>query len=101
MKRSDLPRGADDSGAEPEVLVNPVVRWAIAAGDTAPLRYVDGVSGEPVALPYVGDVITHPRFVDPETNQPVPVRVLQIQRSWDPSVPRHTLAVVVTRDQPH
>ena len=64
------------------------------------MRYVAGLEvGQPVLVPYVGDVITHPRFVDPTTNLPVPVRVLHIHRGW--AGQEQILAVVVTRASPH
>lgn len=98
MKRKDLPRGADDAAADPpQLLIDPVLRWAVAAGDASAIKYVDGVSPGAQPLPYVGDVITHPRFVDPATGQPVAVRVVHIQQGWDETARRHVLAVVVTR----
>ena len=101
MKRKDLPHGVDDSAADPpQLLIDPVLRWAVAAGDASAIKYVDGVSNGPQPLPYVGDVITHPRFVDPATDRPVAVRVVHIERGWDTSARRHVLAVVVTRDCP-
>lgn len=98
VKRSELPRGADDSAADPpEALIDPVLRWAVAR-DSAPIKFVESANEGPVVLPYVGDVITHPRFVDPATDLPLPVRVLVIHRSWNGQ--RHSVAVVVTRDSP-
>jgi hypothetical protein len=98
-KRSALPRGSDDSAAEPEVLINPMNQWARAVGDVSPVLFVEGVPPEP--LPYVGDVITSPRFLDPQTRQPAPMVVLQIERKWDPARRGHNLVVVVARRTPH
>lgn len=81
---------------KPELLIDPVVGWAVHPADIGRLAYVDGlVDNQP--LPHENDVITRPFLVDPTTRQPVQVRVSRIQTLWDGR--RHTLAVVVTRDQ--
>jgi hypothetical protein len=82
---------------EPTVLINPLVRWAVHPADQGRIAYIDGL--EPGTLPYEDQVITRPFLVDPVSRQPVPVRVVQILRRWEPDRRGHTLAVVVAREQ--
>lgn len=81
----------------PVVLINPVMRWAVVAGDAGSLAQIDGLP--PVTLPHVDEVLTVPCLVDPTTRLAVPVQVLAIRTLWDGQ--RHTLAVVVARHRPH
>lgn len=81
----------------PELLINPVVRWAVHPSDAGSIAYIDGQFDGKDTLPHENERITRPFLVDPSTRQPIPVRVAAIHRMWDGQ--RHTLAVVVTRDQ--
>lgn len=83
---------------EPNLLINPMVRWAVHPADTGRIAYIDGVAG-PQMLPDENEVITRPFLVDPQTRQPVPVRVMQVLKQWDNGRGGHTLAVVVAREQ--
>lgn len=76
-------------------LINPHVRWAMLPSERSSLEYIEGVWDPSDTLPYEGDVITRPFLVDPQTRQPVPVRVVQIQEILETQ--GHILAVVVTR----
>lgn len=77
-----------------------VVRWAVHPADQGQIDYVDGVFDPTDTLPHEGDVITRPFLRDPHSQQPVPVRVVQIVEMLQHTPP--TLAVVVTRaDRSH
>lgn len=80
-----------------KILINPVVKWAVHPSDQGSIDYIEGLpyNATDRALPYEGDVITRPFLVDPNTRQPVPVRVVEIQTALERR--GHTLAVVVTR----
>lgn len=78
-----------------DMLINPVVRWAVHPADQSRIAYIDGMP--PDKLPDVNSVITRPFLVHPTTRQPVPVRVMEIQTHWDGQ--RHILVPVVTLDQ--
>lgn len=82
----------------PELLINPVVRWATHPADQGRVLYIDGIAG-PQTLPSEGEVITRPFLVDPVTRIPVPVRVTEIRKLWDEERPGHTMVVITTRDQ--
>ncbi len=77
------------------MLKNPVVRWAVHPADQGRIKYIEGV-WDGHTLPQVDEVITRPFLVDPETDQPVPVRVAQILEM--PGERFDTLAVVVARE---
>lgn len=81
----------------PNMLINPVVRWAVHPGHVGTIEQIDGMP--PIPLPEEGAVLTVPFLVDPVSKQPVAIRVVQIQNRWDGQ--RHTLVVVVARHQPH
>lgn len=81
----------------PQLLINPVVRWATEPQDAARVQYLDG--HPPVTLPYENQVVTTSFLVDPVTQRPVPVRVVRIETHWSGS--HHTLVVVVTPHPPH
>jgi hypothetical protein len=81
---------------KPEILINPLVRWAVLAADQGRITYVPG-SADTGTLPYENECITRPFLVDPLTGQPVRVRVVAIQREWHQG--RHILSVVVAREQ--
>lgn len=82
------------------ILINPVMRWAVHPSDTGRIAYIDGVFNPKDPLPCEGEVITRPFLVDPESRQPIPVRVVAIHQMLETTP--HTLAVVVTRaDQNH
>jgi hypothetical protein len=83
---------------EPNLLINPVVRWAVHPADTGRIAYIDGIGG-PQKVPGENEVITRPFLVDPQSRQPVPVRVVQVLQQWDSARSGHTLAVVVAREQ--
>lgn len=83
---------------EPEILLNPVVKWAVHPADQGRIAYIDGPKPAE-KLPEEGAVITRPFLVDPNTRHPVPVRVVQVLKLWEADRQGHTLAVVVTRDQ--
>jgi hypothetical protein len=83
---------------EPEILINPMVAWAVHPAHLGTIEYVPG-DMSPQKLPSENEVITRPFLVDPRSRQPVPVRVVQIQRRWDHLGLRHILAVVVAREQ--
>lgn len=79
---------------KPDLLINPVVRWAVHPADQGTITYIDGMA-DSMPLPKENDLITRPFLVDPQTGRPVPVRVAQILKLWNGQ--QHTLAVVVAR----
>ena len=82
------------------LLIKPVCRWAVHPSDAGRISYIDGLSNLSHTLPYEGDIITRPFLVDPQTKQPIPVRVVEIQEHLE--MTPHTLVLVVTRaDQDH
>jgi hypothetical protein len=83
---------------EPDLLINPTVRWAVHPADTGRIAYIDGLGG-PQTIPDENELITRSFLVDPQTRQPIPVRVVQVLRQWDSARNGHTLAVVVAREQ--
>ena len=83
---------------KPNILINPRLMWACAAGEQTRLKLIEGTGIHP-KLPKVNDIVTLPFIVDPETNEPTAVRVLDIQERMDSA--GHLLVAVVTRaDQP-
>jgi hypothetical protein len=76
------------------ILMNPVVKWAVHPSDTGKIHYIEGLWNPSHTLPHEGDIITRPFLVDPQTRQPIPVRVVEIQDH--PEMKPHTLVVVVT-----
>jgi hypothetical protein len=72
-----------------------VVRYAVDPGCAGSIEYVDGMQHTWPKLPEVNAVLTVPFLVDPQTRQPVPVRVLRIEEMLHLRPP--ILAVVVGR----
>lgn len=63
-----------------QLVINPLLRWAVHPGHVNTLAYVDGMPPPAFKqLPAVGDVLTLPFIVDPVTRQPCPVRVVEMQ----------------------
>ncbi len=81
----------------PKILIDPVVRWAVHPADQGFIQYLEGDFPGKGTPPKENERITRAFLVDPQTLQPVPVRVTEIRPMWDGK--RHTLAVLVTRDQ--
>lgn len=78
---------------KPTILINPRgVKYAAAFADMHRIEYVEG-KWDGHTLPRENEVITRPFLVDPETKEPIPVRVVEIQNR-----PENILVVVVTRD---
>ena len=94
MEQNKHRRGVKVNKPTP-VPANTVIRYAVAAGDTGQIAYVDGMQPYWPPLPFEGDTLTVPFLVDPVTRQPVQVRVLQIQEHLQMKPP--TLVVVVGR----
>lgn len=84
--------------SDPNILINPMVRWAIHPGHEGTIEYVAGIGG-PQTLPNENEVITRPFLVDPHSRLPIPVRVSQVLKMWDSGSRQHILAVVVAREQ--
>jgi len=84
----------------PAVPQLPNLMFASAPEEQTRLLFLEGGKKAPMALPEVGAVITLPFMVDPQSRQPVPIRVVRL-------VPRHeaghdVVVVVVSRhDQQH
>ena len=84
----------------PNILINPRVMWGCLPQDQTRLHFVEGAGKKVPTLPHEGEVITLPFIQDPQTRQPVPVRVVEIQTRTDQI--GHILVVVVARaDQDH
>lgn len=77
------------------VLINPVVKWAVHPADQGRIAYIEGMLDAWPKLPYEGDILTLPFLVDPQTRQPVPVRVAQLVHMTNETP--HVVAIVVTR----
>lgn len=77
----------------PEVLINPEIRWACVASDIAKLKFIDGMGAAWPALPEINAVLTLPFIVNPETQQPEPVVVVEIHKQW--GTKGHVMVVVV------
>lgn len=85
---------------KPEILINPEMRWACIASDAAKLKFIDGMRNSWPALPEVNEVLQVPFIVNPESQQPVPVRVEAIHKLWGTT--GHVMVVVVAAaDQTH
>lgn len=54
---------------EPNLLINPTVKWAVHPGDQGRITYIDGPKPAE-KVPDEGAVITRPFLVDPHTRQP-------------------------------
>lgn len=76
---------------------NTVMRWGVTSGDTGSIEMLEGLNAPWPKLPYVGDLLTVPFLVDRETQQPVPVRVLELRELLKMDPP--TIVVLVGR--PH
>ncbi len=83
---------------EPNLLINPALKWAVHPADQGRLKFIEGLGG-PQKVPEENELITRPFLVDPMTLQPVPVRVAHVLTLWDSTRNAHTVAVVVARDQ--
>lgn len=81
---------------KPMVLINPVARWAVNPADAGRIKQLEG-AGWPkgLALPQEDDMLTLDFLVDPQTLQPVAVRVAEVWVKW--SGDHHDIAIVVTR----
>ncbi|WP_395008573.1 hypothetical protein [Undibacterium sp.] len=55
-----------------------LARWAISKPFVGKILYVEGKADPADTLPFENDVITRPFLLDPETRQPVPVRVVAV-----------------------
>lgn len=71
------------------------LRWAVHPSDIGKILYIDGLHGEVEKPPYVGDVITRPFLVAPDSKQSVPVRVVDVVNLFDR--PEPCIVVVVAR----
>lgn len=85
---------------KPELLINPRMMWACPATEQTRLHFVEGQGKDWPTLPHEGDVLTLPFIQDPVTKNPVPIRVIQIQKRSDQI--GHVMVVAVVRaDQGH
>lgn len=84
---------------KPNLLLNPAIRWAVHPADQDRIAYVEGTGAIERGVPKENELLTRPFLVDPQTRQPVPVRVVQVVEMWDTARSAHTLAVVVARAQ--
>jgi|GEM_PF-3541630 len=81
---------------KPIILFNPVVRWAISPAEQGSIRYIEGIAGAENEIPHEGDIIARPFLVDPETRQPIPVRVIELRYiRHDPL--QTVVAIAITR----
>lgn len=78
----------------PKLWINPRTMWACSPGEQTRMKYIEGM-GIPAKLPEMDDIVTVPFIVDPETLEPIPVRVIEIQERMGPT--GHILVVVVSR----
>lgn len=82
------------NGPATQLPSNTVMRYAVAAGDTGRIEYLDALAvGNMPALPYIGDTLTVPFMVHPGTRNPIPVRVVDIVEMLSMTPP--TIAIVV------
>jgi len=81
------------------ILINPLIAWAIHPADQGNIEHIDGLQNASHTLPYEDQIITRPFLVDPKTQQPIPVRVVEIREILETR--GHTLVVVVTRADRH
>ncbi|AKH38782.1 MULTISPECIES: hypothetical protein [Nitrosomonas] len=72
----------------------PAVKWAVYPGDEGKVSYIEELWDSPCTLPSEGSLIIRPFLIDPETRQPVPVRVAEIRDHSE--MQPHTLVFVVT-----
>lgn len=79
------------------ILINPIVKWAVATPDQGKILFIEGVQNSSHTLPYLDQVITRPFLIDPNTKQPIQVRVVEIQEHYlYHGHNGHTLVVVVS-----
>ena len=84
----------------PEVLINPKMQWACVASDVAKLKFIEGMGHDWPTLPYENQVLLLPFIVSPDSLQPVPVVVVEMQKRWGTT--GHVMVVVVAvADQQH
>ena len=79
----------------PELLINPRMAWACPPSEQGRLKFIEGHGADLPTLPHEGDVLRLPFMCDPSTGEPVPVRVVQIQKrqqTWG-----HLMVIVVMR----
>ena len=58
------------------ILINPIVRWAVDPADAGRIEQLPGASWpKGMAIPEEDDLLTLDFLVDPQTRQPVQVRV--------------------------
>lgn len=74
------------------ILRNPRMKWAIEPGHQGSLLHIDGIAGTQTRVPEIGEVLTLPFLVDPDTRLPMPVRVTRIEYQ---ELPTHTLVIPV------
>lgn len=77
----------------PEILINPELRWACVTNDIAKLKFLDGMGHAWPTLPEVNSVLTVPFIVNPATQLPEPVVVVEIRKTWETT--KHVMVVVV------
>jgi hypothetical protein len=76
-----------------------VVKWAVRPWDDRRILYIDELCDVSSMLPSEGDIISRPFLVDPETLEPVPVRVIEIIDH--PKMHSHVVVVVAPADEYH
>lgn len=78
----------------------PNLMFATPPAEQARLAFLEGGKKDAVALPNVGDVLTLPFIVDPQSRLPAPVRVVSLFPRQEEGHP--VVVVVVSRhDQQH
>jgi len=79
------------------ILINPIIKWAVSSLDQGKILFIEGVQNSSHTLPYENQIITRPFLVNPETKQPIEVRVVEIQEHFQLDGHNgHTLIVVVS-----
>ncbi len=73
---------------------NPDVKWAVYPWDEGKVSFIEELWDSLCTLPNVGDLIIRPFLVDPETREPIPVRVAEIRNH--PEMQPNTIVFVVT-----
>jgi len=94
MPMACLPQHTKNTEANMIITEKTRMKWAIHPAEIGNIKYIDGLF-KPEKAPHAGDIITRPFLVDPASNQPVPVRIVEIQECHIEG--QHILAVVVTR----
>ncbi|SFN16439.1 hypothetical protein [Nitrosomonas communis] len=78
-------------------MIEPDIKWAVYPWYEDKVVYIRDLCDSSCTLPSEGDLIIRPCLIDPETREPIPVRVVEI-RKYSEINPQALIFVVAPAD---